>query len=127
MSKNDGIIVNRQTVWRVLKEAGGKKRVKKEMKVYHEFEIQHPRHLIGGRFEKYRTALKALSLLWSSVIEKGLPFQICSDRGKQFKSHLSKGLTHFENVCKRLRIEPIFASREHPQGKGKIERLFGFI
>lgn len=157
LRKNNGIIVNRQTVWRILKEAGENKRVKKDMKVYHDFERQHPnslwqtdymdaiivegvglvylilylddhsRHIIGGRFEKDRTALRALSLLWSSVTEKGLPLQIYCDQGKQFKSHLGKGFTHFEIVCKRLGIEPVFASRKYPQGKGKIERLFGFI
>ncbi|MBD3408508.1 MAG: DDE-type integrase/transposase/recombinase, partial [Candidatus Lokiarchaeota archaeon] len=115
LRKNDGIIVNRQTVWRLLKEAGENKRVKRDMKVYHDFERQHPnslwqtdymdaivvegvglvylvlylddhsRHIIGGKFEKDRTAYRALSLLRNSVTEKGLPLQVYCDQGKQFK------------------------------------------
>ena len=34
LKKNDGVIVNRQTVWRILKDAGENKRVKKNVKVY---------------------------------------------------------------------------------------------
>lgn len=157
LRKNDEVTLNRQTVWRILKDAGENRRAKRDMKVFHDFERHHPnslwqtdymdaivvegvglvylmlylddhsRHIVGGRFDKDRTAYRALSLLWSSVSEKGMPLQIYCDQGKQFKSHLGKGFTHFETVCKRLGIEPIFASRRYPQGKGKIERLFGFI
>jgi len=157
LKKNDGVIIDRQTVWRILKDAGENRRVKKDVKVYHDFEREHPnslwqtdfmdaiviegvglvylilylddhsRHIIDGRFEKDRTVYRALSLLWNCVEKDGLPLQIYCDQGKQFKSHLGKGFTHFENVCNRLGIEPIFASRGYPEGKGKIERIFGFI
>ena len=157
LRKNDEVKLHRETIWRILKDAGENKRVKKDMKVYHDFERHHPnslwqtdymdaivvegvglvylilylddhsRHVVGGRFEIDRTAYRALSLLWSSLKGKGMPLQIYCDQGKQFKSHLGKGFTHFENVCKRLGIKPIFASKKYPQGKGKIERLFGFI
>ena len=157
LARNEGIHIHRQTIWRVLKSAGENKREKRNMKVYHDFERQHPnslwqidymdaivvedigmvylaliiddhsRKIVGGRFVSDRTAYQALSVLRESIENHGIPSQIYSDQGKQFKSHLGRGFTHFECVCKRLGIEPIFGTPNYPEGRGKIERLFGFI
>lgn len=157
MNERYNIKVHRQTVWRVLKEAGENKREKVDLKVYRDFERHHPndlwqidymdaivvegvglvyliliiddhsRKIIAGEFVPDRTAFRALALLWQAVKKYGIPSQIYSDRGKQFISHIGKGYTHFEKVCKRLGIEPIFGTPGYPEGRGKIERLFGFI
>lgn len=148
---------HRQTIWRILKNAGENKRVKENMKVYRDFERLHPnslwqidymdaiviegvglvylililddhsRKIIGGQFVQDRRAYQALKLLWTSVENYGIPREIYSDRGKQFRSHLGKEYTHYELVCNRLGIEVIHGTEYHPQGRGKIERLFGFI
>jgi len=152
-----GMKLHRQTVWRTLKEAGENKRVKESIKVYHDFERprpndlwqidfmdsivvegvglvylflivdDHSRKIVGWRYIPDRSAYHALSVLWEAIEKYGIPRQIYSDRGKQFVSHLGRGYSHFENVCKRLGIEPIFGTTGYPQGRGKIERLFGFI
>jgi transposase InsO family protein len=157
LAKDHDIRLNRQTIWRVLKSAGENKRARRKHKVYHDFERQHPnslwqidymdaivvqgvgpvflvliiddhsRKIIGGRFVPDRTAYRALSVLRESVETHGIPSQIYSDQGKQFKSHLGRDFTHFERVCKRLGIETIFGTPNYPEGRGKIERLFGFI
>lgn len=157
MNERYGVKLNRQTVWRVLKEAGENKREKVDLKLYRDFERHHPndlwqidymdamvvegvglvyliliiddhsRKIIAGEFVSDRTAFRALALLWQAVEKYGIPSQIYSDRGKQFISHIGKGYTHFEHVCKRLVIEPIFGTPGYPEGRGKIERLFGFI
>lgn len=149
--------VHRQTVWSVLKAAGEHKRVKQKFKVYHDFERSkpnslwqvdfmdgiiiedvglvyllvfiddHSRKIVGGRFFKEMTSQHVLETLWMAITKYGMPSQIYSDQGKQFKSHLGKGFTRFEKICKRLGIGTIFASVRYPEGKGKIERLFGFI
>jgi len=157
LAKNGGPKLGRQTIWRILKGAGENKRAKRKIKVYHDFERQHPnslwqidymdaivvegiglvylvlivddhsRLIVGGRFVPDRTAYGALSVLRASIETHGIPSQIYSDQGKQFKSHLGRDFTHFERVCKRLGIEPIFGTPNYPEGRGKIERLFGFI
>lgn len=155
--ENHRISFHRQTVWSVLKAAGENKRVKQTFKVYHDFERLHPnslwqvdfmegiviegvglvyllvfiddysRKIVGARFFTEMTEQNVLDLLWWAIEQYGMPLQIYSDQGTQFKSHWGKGHTRFEKVCKRLGIETIFASVRYPEGKGKIERLFGFI
>ncbi len=157
LTDNRGTHFHRQTIWRVLKGAGENKRVKKQLKVYRDFERLHPnslwqidfmdaivvegvglvyllliiddhsRKIIAGRYVSNRTASQVLSLLWETIEKYGMPSQIYSDQGQQFKSHLGKGYTQFERVCKRLGIDTIFGSIAYPEGRGKIERLFGFI
>jgi len=151
------VSLHRQTVWSVLKAAGENKRVKQNFKVYHDFERSRPnslwqvdfmegiviedvglvyllvfiddhsRKIVGGRFFKDMTCQNVLETLWIAIEEHGMPSQIYSDQGTQFKSHWGKGFTRFEKICKRLGIGTIFASVRYPEGKGKIERLFGFI
>lgn len=148
---------HRQTVWRILKESGENKRQKRSFKIYHDFERprpnslwqvdfmdaivvegvglvyllvfidDHSRKITGARFVKTRSEQHVLELLWQSICHNGMPSQIYSDQGTQFKCYLGKGFTRFEKVCKRLGIGPIFASVSYPEGKGKIERLFGFV
>jgi transposase InsO family protein len=51
----------------------------------------------------------------------GLPEVLYSDHGSDFKSH------HLEQVAADLRIQLINSTAGVPQGRGKIERLFGTI
>lgn len=157
LRKNEDIQIHRQTVWRILKNVGENKRAKRKIKLYRDFERTRPnalwqidfmdaiivegvgltylililddysRKIIGGHFIQERTAYEALKLLWESIEIVGNPEQIYSDRGMQFRSHLGRGNTHYERVCKRLGIEVIHGTAGYPQGRGKIERLFGFI
>lgn len=157
LADNGGVKVHRQTIWRALKEAGENKRVKKRLKVYRDFERHRPnslwqidfmdaivvegvglvyllliiddhsRKVLGGRFVSDRTAYQVLAVLWETIERHGIPSQIYSDQGKQFRSHLGRGYTHFERVCKRIGTGTIFGTVAYPEGRGKIERLFGFI
>lgn len=157
LKENENVFLHRQTVWRILKEAGENKREKKDRKVYHDFERHHPnslwqidymdgiviedvglvylilllddhsRYIVGGQFVTDRSAYNALQLMWESIERHGIPLQIYSDQGKQFKYHLGRGYSHYERVCNRLGIQVIHGTIGYPQGRGKIERLFGFI
>ncbi len=157
LRKNMDISLHRQTVWRTLKKVGENKRAKKKLKVFRDFERIHPnslwqvdymdaivvegiglvflvlfvddhsRKIVGSRFVENRAAIHVLDVLWESIVIYGVPSQIYSDRGKQFKSHMGKGYTHYETVCKRLGIQTIHGTPRYPEGRGKIERLFGFI
>ena len=157
LRKNEEISLHRQTVWRTLKKAGENKRAKKKVKVFRDFERIHPnslwqvdymdaivvegiglvflvlfvddhsRKIVGARFVENREAIHVLELLWDTIEKYGIPSQIYSDQGKQFRSHMGKGFTHYEIVCQRLGIQTIHGTPRYPQGRGKIERLFGFI
>jgi transposase InsO family protein len=155
--QNQDISLHRQTIWRMLKKAGENKRAKKNVKVFRDFERMHPnslwqvdymdamviegiglvflvlfiddysRKIVGARFVENREAIHVLQLLWTTIEKYGIPSQIYSDQGKQFRSSLGRGYSHYEIVCKRLGIEAIHGTPRYPQGRGKIERLFGFI
>ena len=157
IAEETGILLHRQSVWRVLKDAGENRRVKEDYKVYHDFERHHPnslwqtdimdaiviegvglvylvlfiddhsRYIVGSRFVENREAVHVLRLLWITVEKHGMPSQTYSDQGKQFRSHLGRGYSHYEKVCNRLGIEVIHGTPRYPQGRGKIERLFGFV
>ena len=157
LEAHHGTRVHRQTIWRVLRDAGENEREKQSFKVYRDFERTRPnslwqvdfmdaiileglglvyllvfvddysRRIVGARFVDRRTEQYILELLWDSILIHGLPSQIYSDQGSQFKSHQGKGFTRFETACKSLGIGTVFASRYYPEGKGKIERLFGFV
>ncbi len=157
LKQNENISLHRQTVWRTLKAAGENKRAKKKVKVFRDFERMHPnslwqvdfmdaiviegiglvylvliiddhsRKIVGARFVENREAIHMLQLLWHTIERYGIPSQIYSDQGKQFRSHLGRGYSHYEKVCNRLGIGVIHGTPRYPQGRGKIERLFGFI
>ena len=157
LRKNEDVSMHRQTIWRTLKRAGENKRAKKNVKVFRDFERSHPnsmwqvdymdaivvegiglvflvlfiddhsRKIVGAKFIENREAIHILELLWETIKRYGMPSQIYSDQGKQFRSHIGRGFTHYEIVCKRLGIGTIHGTPRYPQGRGKIERLFGFI
>lgn len=151
------VSLHRQTIWRILKEAGESRRVKDSMKVYRDFERprpnslwqidimdaiiveglglvylvliidDHSRKIVGHKFVQNRGAYHVFSTMWDAFEGYGIPSQMYSDQGRQFRSHLGRGHSHYERVCKRLGIDVIFGTVNYPQGRGKIERLFGFI
>lgn len=148
LRKNMDISLHRQTVWRTLKKAGENKRAKKKVKVFRDFESIHPnslwqvdymdaivvggiglvflilfvddhsRKIVGARFVENRAAIHILDVLWESIVRYGVPSQIYSDQGKQFKSHMGKGYTHYETVCKRLGVQTIHGTPRYPEGRG---------
>ena len=157
MARVEGLELHRQTVWRVLREAGESRRAKRRLKHYRDFERRRPnslwqidymdgiviegygmvylvliiddysRQIIGAEFSPDRSAVRALTVLWNAIERHGIPSQIYSDQGRQLRSHLGRGYSHYERVCRRLGIQTIHGTPRYPEGRGKIERLFGFI
>lgn len=72
-----------------------------------------------------QTALALRQAIWRKADPAwtvcGLPEVLYSDHGSDFKSH------HLEQVAADLRIQLINSTAGVPQGRGKIERLFGTI
>ncbi|GJX09627.1 reverse transcriptase domain-containing protein [Tanacetum coccineum] len=64
--------------------------------------------IIGGRIKKF---------VWDNIVCRfGLPGEIISDNGKQFRDN------PFKDWCEKLCIRQCFASVKHPQANGLVER-----
>jgi putative transposase len=56
-----------------------------------------------------------------AILRRGVPEALYVDNGQIFNA------TQFRAACATLRIEVIFASPYHPQGKGKIEQFWHLV
>jgi hypothetical protein len=77
------------------------------------------RMIVGWGLFKQQTAENVLEVLRSSLARHGVPKEILTDQGAQFK-HWG-GVTQFEKLLKKIKIEHIKARAHHPQTCGKIE------
>lgn len=77
------------------------------------------RMLVGWGLFRDQTAENVLEVLRGALVRFGAPKEILTDQGAQFK-HWG-GVTQFEKLLKKLKIEHIKARSHHPQTCGKIE------
>lgn len=79
------------------------------------------RMIINWGLYKEQTANNVLETLRGALAKHGVPKEILTDQGAQFK-HWG-GVTKFEKILKKLKVEHIKARSHHPQTCGKIERF----
>ena len=79
------------------------------------------RMIINWGLYKEQTANNVLETLRGALAKHGVPKEILTDQGAQFK-HWS-GVTKFEKILKKLKVNHIKARSHHPQTCGKIERF----
>ncbi len=77
------------------------------------------RMIVGWGLFREQTAENVLEVLRGSLVRFGAPKEILTDQGAQFK-HWG-GITQFEKLLKKLKVEHITARSHHPQTCGKIE------
>lgn len=77
------------------------------------------RMIIGWGLFREQTADNVLEVLRGALVRFGAPKEILTDQGAQFK-HWG-GITQFEKLLKKLKVEHIKARAHHPQTCGKIE------
>ncbi len=77
------------------------------------------RMIVGWGLFREQTAENVLEVLRGALVRFGGPKEILTDQGSQFK-HWG-GVTQFEKLLKKLKIEHIKARSHHPQTCGKIE------
>lgn len=77
------------------------------------------RMIVGWGLFREQTADNVLEVLRGALVRFGAPKEILTDQGSQFK-HWG-GVTQFEKLLKKLKIEHIKARSHHPQTCGKIE------
>jgi len=79
------------------------------------------RMIVNWGLFRQQTADSVLEVLRVSLQKHGAPKELLTDQGSQFKHW--KGVTQFEKLLKKLKIEHIKARSHHPQTCGKIERF----
>jgi len=79
------------------------------------------RMIVNWGLFKVQTAENVLETLRGGFAKYGVPQEILTDQGAQFKHW--KGVTKFEKLLKRLKVQHIKARSHHPQTCGKIERF----
>jgi len=77
------------------------------------------RMIVGWGLFRDQTAENVLEVLRGSLVRFGAPREMLTDQGAQFK-HWG-GITQFEKLLKKLKVEHIQARAHHPQTCGKIE------
>lgn len=77
------------------------------------------RMIVGWGLFREQTASNVLEVLRGALVRFGAPKEILTDQGAQFK-HWG-GITQFQKLLKKLKIEHIQARSHHPQTCGKIE------
>ena len=77
------------------------------------------RMIVGWGLFREQTADNVLEVLRGALVRFGVPKEILTDQGAQFKQW--GGVTRFEKLLKKLKVEHIKARAHHPQTCGKIE------
>jgi transposase InsO family protein len=77
------------------------------------------RMIVGWGLFREQTADNVLEVLRGALVRFGAPKEILTDQGAQFK-HWG-GITQFEKLLRKLKVEHIKARAHHPQTCGKIE------
>jgi len=82
------------------------------------------RYIIAAQYFRTQQGTNVIKVIRDAVITHGRPNQILSDNGTQFRNMLGKLGTRYSKLLEMMDITPIFAERNHPQTKGKLERWF---
>jgi transposase InsO family protein len=82
------------------------------------------RFIISAQYFSNQTGVNVLKVVRDGIMQYGRPNQIIADNGKQFRNSLKEYESRYINMLKTLGVDPIFSRKNHPQSKGKIERLF---
>ncbi len=146
-----------ETIRRILRELGLSKGSPRDRRGYIKFERERPNELwqIDFKGEDHFGPLGKLSLIailddcsrfvvaarWCANQEEahviallreafehyGLPNEVVSDNGAQFKNFQGEPATRYCRLLALLGVRVIYHSPNHPQSKGKLERWFGTV
>ena len=113
-------------LWQI--DIAGVQTIKNLGKVYlHAIMDDCTRFILAGMYFKEQKGINILRVLRDAFEEYGRPNQILADNGTQFKNAIGELGTKYSRLLNLLDVQPIFASPNHPQTKGKLERWFGTV
>jgi len=87
----------------------------------------HSRFALAARWYKTNEEAHVIVSLRETFEKYGLPNEILSDNGSQFRGINEDQVTRYERLLAMLGVKVIHHSPNHPESKGKIERFFGTI
>jgi transposase InsO family protein len=87
----------------------------------------HSRFVLAARWYRTDEEAHVIDLLREAFKNYGLPNEILSDNGSQFRGINENQVTRYEQLLAMLGVKVIHHNPNHPQSKGKIERFFGTI
>jgi transposase InsO family protein len=87
----------------------------------------HSRFILAGAWFRKQNKINVFSVWYRALCQYGIPREILSDRGTQFRSAHRVREADFEYYSKVLGIRVIYHKKRNPKCKGKIERFFEFI
>ncbi len=87
----------------------------------------HSRFIVAAEYFKSQKGTNVIKIIRDAIMTHGRPNQILADNGTQFKNMIGELGTKYSKLLSMLDIKPIFASPNHPQTKGKLERWFGTV
>ncbi len=82
------------------------------------------RFIVSAQYFQDQKVMNVLQVIRNAVMEYGRPQEMFSDNGRQFRSMVGEQQTRYVNLLYSLDIKPSFSRRQHPQSKGKVERVF---
>ena len=85
------------------------------------------RFVIAARWCSTQEEMNVILLLRDAFMQHGLPNDIVSDNGSQFRTLQGEPTTRYCRLLALVGVRVIFHAPNHPQSKGKLERWFGTV
>lgn len=85
------------------------------------------RYIVAARWYQSSEERHVIDLLRQAFLANGLPVEILSDNGSQFKTMKGENSTRYYKLLVLLGVKPIYHAPHHPESKGKLERWFGTV
>jgi len=91
----------------------------------------HSRTCVGGGFFADKREENVLAVGVEAVTENGLPVEVLSDNGSQFRpvggAAVEGATSRYQQGWEALGVQVTFAAPDHPQTKGKEEKFHRFV
>lgn len=85
------------------------------------------RYIVAARWYQSSEERHVIDLLRQSFLAHGLPNEILSDNGVQFKTMKGENSSRYYKLLDLLGVKAIYHAPHHPETKGKLERWFGTV
>lgn len=89
------------------------------------FYDDHSRFVVASKRFDEATMENSIKLVGQAFRRYGMPEQILTDNGSQFKNNRGEGLTEFEQFCADRGVEVIHSTKNRPTTLGKLENFHG--
>jgi transposase InsO family protein len=82
------------------------------------------RFIMAAQYFSDQKARNVIRAIRDAIVVYGRPLELLADNGTQFKNTIGENNTRYLNLLYSLDIKAIYSRKNHPQSKGKVERIF---